>query len=186
MEFARCGLTPRCSRRRRRARGMRRFVAAAFVLWLGLLVTSTVAAAQGVVFVVRHAERADASADTLLSTVGHTRAMRLGEILKTAGITQIYTTNLRRTVQTATPLAKTLQLTPTEIPITDLDALFTRLHAATRQDRVLVVGHSITVPEILRRLGVTAPVTIGETEYDNLFILIPQEGSGALFVRMKY
>ena len=163
---------------------MKRFGAAAFVLWL--LVTPTVAAAQGAVFVVRHAERADTSADTLLSTVGHTRAMRLGEILKTAGITQIYTTNLRRTVQTAAPLAKALQITPTEIPISDLDALFTKLHAATRQERVLVVGHSITVPEILRRLGVTAPITIGETDYDDLFIVIPREGSDALFVRMKY
>ena len=112
--------------------------------------------------------------------------MRLGVILKGAGITQIYTTNLRRTVQTAAPLAKALELTPTELPSSDLDALFTKLHAATLHDRVLVVGHSNTVPEILHRLGVTPPVTIGETEYDNLFIVIPQEGSAALFVQLRY
>ena len=163
---------------------MKRLVASAFALWL--LIAPTVAAAQGVVFVVRHAERADASADSLLSTAGHTRAARLGMILIGAGITQIYTTNLRRTVQTAAPLAKALQLTPTEIPGSDFDALYTKLHGATRQDRVLVVGHGNTVPEILRRLGVTSQVTIGETEYDNLFIVIPQEGSAALFVPMKY
>jgi hypothetical protein len=51
---------------------------------------------------------------------------------------------------------------------------------------VLVVGHSNTVPEILHRLGVTAPVTIGETEYDNLFIAIPQSGSAALFMQLRY
>ncbi len=163
---------------------MKDFVAAAFALWW--LMAPTVAAAQGAVFVVRHAERADTSGDSPLSAVGETRAMRLGVILKEAGITQIYTTNLRRTAQTAAPLAAALHLTPTELPVNDLNTLFTRLHAATVHDRVLVVGHSNTVPEILQRLGVTDPITIGETEYDNLFIAIPQAGSPALFVRLRY
>jgi hypothetical protein len=73
-----------------------------------------------------------------------------------------------------------------ELPVNDLDALFTRLHGATLHDRVLVVGHSNTVPQILQRLGVTPPVTIGDTEYDNLFIAIPQRGSPALSVRLRY
>jgi phosphohistidine phosphatase SixA len=163
---------------------MKGFVATAFALWL--FIAPTTAAAQGAVFVVRHAERADTSADSPLSTLGHTRATRLGVILGGAGITQIYTTNLRRTVQTAAPLAKALKLMPTELPSSDLDALFTTLHAATLHDRALVVGHSNTVPEILQRLGVMVPVTIGETEYDNLFIVIPQEGSAPLFVRLRY
>ena len=163
---------------------MKRFVATAFALLV--LIAPTVAAAQGAVFVVRHAERADASADALLSADGQIRATRLGEILKDAGITQIYTTNLRRTAQTAAPLAAALELTATEFPVGDLDALFTRLHAATLHDRVLVVGHSNTVPEILRRLCVTAQVTIGDMEYDNLFVAIPREGSAPLFVRLRY
>ncbi len=70
--------------------------------------------------------------------------MRLGGILKGAGITQIYTTTFRRTVQTAAPLAAALQVTPAELPVSELDALFARLHAATPNDRVLVVGHSNT------------------------------------------
>jgi broad specificity phosphatase PhoE len=163
---------------------MTRLVAAAFALWL--LTVPTVAAAQGAVFVVRHAERADTSPDSLLSAAGEARAVRLGEILKSAGITQIYTTTLRRTVQTAAPLAAALRVSPTELPVSDLDALLARLHAATPNDRVLVVGHSNTLPEILRRLGVTTPVTIGDTEYDNLFIAIPQKDAATLFVRLSY
>ncbi len=77
-------------------------------------------------------------------------------------------------------------MTPTELPVSDLDALFARLHAATPNDRVLVVGHSNTLPEILQRLGVTTPVTIGDTEYDNLFIAIPQKDAATLFVRLSY
>jgi phosphohistidine phosphatase SixA len=154
-----------------------------FVIWL--FAAPTVAAAQGAVFVVRHAERADTSADSVLSAAGQARAMRLAVILKDAGITQIFTTNLRRTVQTAEPVAVALRLTPTELPGNDLDALLTKLHSATRRDRVLVVGHSNTVPEIVRGLGVSTPVTIGE-EYDNLLIVIPQEGSASSLIRLRY
>ena len=111
--------------------------------------------------------------------------MRLAVILKDAGITQIFTTNLRRTVQTAEPVAVALRLTPTEVPGNDLDALLTKLHSATQRDLVLVVGHSNTVPEIVRGLGVSTPVTIGE-EYDNLLIVIPQEGSASSLIRLRY
>ena len=163
---------------------MKRLAATAFAL--ALLIIPTVAAAQGAVFVVRHAERADASADSLLSGVGETRAIHLATILKDAGITQIFTTDRRRTVQTAAPLAAVLQLTPTALPASDLEALFTRLRDATPHDRVLVIGHSNTLPEILRRVGVTTSVAIGDTEYDNLFMVIPQGGSAALFVRLRY
>jgi len=37
---------------------------------------------------------------------------------------------------------------------------------------VLVVGHSNTVPEVLRHLGVADAVTIGYSEYDNLFVVM--------------
>ena len=163
---------------------MNRFIVTAFAFCV--LVSPPIAAAQGVVFVVRHAERADTSADSVLSTHGHARAARLSEILKTVGVTQIYTSNLRRTIETAAPLAKALQLTSNALIGNDFDTLVTRLRAMSRHDRVLVVGHSNTVPEILRRLGVTAAVSIADAEYDNLFIVIPQEGSATLFLPMKY
>jgi phosphohistidine phosphatase SixA len=156
-----------------------------FLCVLVLLAAPTVAAAQGAVFVVRHAERADTSADSVLSAAGQARAMRLAVILKDAGITQIFTTNMRRTVQTAAPVAVALTLTPTELPSADLDALLTKLRSATQRDRVLVVGHSNTVPEIVRGLGISTPVTIGD-EYDNLLIVIPREGSASSLIRLKY
>lgn len=161
--------------------------AGAAALALFLLTVPAVAAAQGgAVFVVRHAERADASPDSVLSAAGEARASRLGAILKNAGITQIYTTNLRRTVQTAAPLAAALTVTPVELAVGDTDALVARVRAAPPAGRVLVVGHSNTVPEILMRLGVTTPITIADTEYDNLFIAIPQEGSATLLLELKY
>jgi broad specificity phosphatase PhoE len=160
------------------------FAVAAIALWL--LVAPTVATAQGALFLVRHAERADTTEDSPLSAAGHARAARLALILRDAGITRIYTTSRRRTVQTAAPLAAALNLTPSELPAADLDALITGLRTATPDDRVLVVGHSNTLPEILQRLGLTAPVTIADAEYDNLFIAIPREGSPPLLVQLRY
>ena len=154
-----------------------------FALWL--LAAPAIADAQEAVFVVRHAERADTSEDSLLSPAGQARAARLAVILKDAGITQIFTTDLRRTIQTAGPIAAALMLTPIELPLNNLDELLAKLRSTTPRDRVLVVGHSNTVPEIVRRLGVATPVTIGE-EYDNLLIVMPREGSPTSLVRLRF
>jgi len=40
------------------------------------------------------------------------------------------------------------------------------------EDTVFVVGHSNTVPAIIKALG-GPDVTIGDNEYDNLFIWVP-------------
>ncbi len=50
--------------------------------------------------------------DPALSAEGHEQAKRLAERLATAGLDAIYVTNLRRTAQTAAPLAARLGLTP--------------------------------------------------------------------------
>ena len=54
---------------------------------LALVLTMTVppaTAAQEAVFLVRHAERADSSPDSTLSTAGEARAIRLSEWMRTA------------------------------------------------------------------------------------------------------
>jgi hypothetical protein len=39
---------------------------------------------------------------------------------------------------------------------------------------VLVVGHSNSVPDVVKGLGVATAVTIGDAEYDRLFVVTPQ------------
>ena len=36
---------------------------------------------------------------------------------------------------------------------------------------MLVVGHSNSVPDVITGLGVKTPVTIGDDEFDNLFLV---------------
>src|SRR5438045_7579771 len=86
-----------------RQRHMKRFILV--LLLSGLFVTAT--AAQSTIFFVRHAEKAGGGGDNPdLSEAGRARAESLATVLKDADISAIYTTELKRTQQTAAPLAK--------------------------------------------------------------------------------
>jgi phosphohistidine phosphatase SixA len=149
--------------------------------------SATVAAAQTTIFLVRHAERADAggggmAADPALSAVGRARAQSLAGMLKDTKLTAVFSTELKRTQQTATPTAQAQHLTVTTVPADKTAALVEKLKAAT--GAVLVVGHSNTVPEVLTALGITPPVTISDSDYDNLFVVIT--GAQPKMVRLRY
>jgi phosphohistidine phosphatase SixA len=157
------------------------------------LLAVTVAApamAQPTIFLIRHAERADASpgappamaTDPDLSAAGRARAESLATLLKDANITAIFTTEFKRTQQTAAPLAKALGLTATVVSSKSEADLVTRLKST--KGNVLVVGHSNTVPEIIKALGVTTPVSIGDDDFDNLFLLT--RGAPPTLLRLHY
>jgi broad specificity phosphatase PhoE len=147
-----------------------------------------VAVAQSTVFIVRHAERADAGtkpppgADPDLSAAGRARAEALAAMLKDARIGEIFVTEFKRTSQTADPLATLLGVEPTVITQKEGLALVQRLKSASAP--VLVVGHSNTVPEVIKALGVAEAVSVDETEFDNLFIVVP--GSTPSLMRLHY
>ena len=161
-----------------------------FQTWLGivlaLLVEASAFAQSPTIFLVRHAERADTAAgismtDPSLSDAGRLRAGSLERMLRDAGISAIFVTEFKRTQETAAPLAKTAGVTPTVITSKEVPALVAKLkqHAG----RALVVGHSNSVPEIIKALGVTTPVTIADTEFDNLFIVNPDTGH---LIQLRY
>jgi len=151
-----------------------------------LLMAARRATAQEVVYIVRHAERADQSADSALSPQGLSRAERLRDMLRDAGVTQIFTSELRRTIATAAPLAAARHLTPQSVPAADGGTLVARIAAAGPRDRILVVGHSNTVPALLGALHVDASITIADDDYDNLFIVVPQKEGRPVLLRLKF
>src|SRR5262245_56801604 len=148
------------------------------------------AAAQHTAFLVRHAERADSAgggkptmtADPELSEAGRERAASLATALKDAHITRIFATEFKRTQQTAAPLAKALGLTVTTVPADNTADLVKRLKSG--KGNALVVGHSNTLPEVVKALGVKTPVAIAETEFDNL--LIVTLGTTPALLRLHY
>jgi broad specificity phosphatase PhoE len=158
-------------------------IAVAAALMLVFLTASTPVYAQKLVFVVRHAERADdgtaamtAQTDPPLSTTGEARAAKLAELLRDAGIRAIFATEFRRTQDTVRPLASKLGLSIQNIPATSTELLIRKLRSEHADDIVLVVGHSNTLPKIIKALG-GPDVTVAENEYDNLFLVIPRAGT---------
>jgi phosphohistidine phosphatase SixA len=153
-----------------------------------LLLFAPLVAAQDVVFVVRHAERADAGMmkgmeDPPLSAEGQERANRLAAMLRSADITHVFATQFKRTQMTAQPLATAEHLDVTTVTAKDIDALVQQLAAAKGPS--LVVGHSDTVPKILKALGARDDVSIGENEYDNLFLVVKVGGETKL-VKLRF
>ena len=62
------------------------------------------------VYLVRHAEKADTGKDPELTDIGKQRADELARMLKDAGVTHIWSTDYKRTRTTAEPLATRLRL----------------------------------------------------------------------------
>ena len=157
------------------------------IVCIVLLTPSPLLARQSV-FLVRHAERADAGmpagtvADPDLSDSGRARAEALSNMLKDAGITAIYITEFKRTRQTADPLARRLGLEPIIISSKDTNGLVERVKQAT--GNVLVVGHSNTVPAIAKALGANETISIDDAEFDNLLIVI--RGATPGMIRLRY
>jgi broad specificity phosphatase PhoE len=166
-----------------------------WILTSVFLTSASVAEAQQAIFLVRHGDtvRQKGNPDVPLSDAGERRAMALAASLKDSGITAIYTTGLQRTVKTAEPLAKLLgiepkvqpQLRPGSKPA-DADEFAQRLAAEHRQDVMLVVLHSNSVPALLRALGHPAAIKIPETEFDNLFVIIPRPEGAPTVMRLRY
>lgn len=159
---------------------------------LGLLADA--ASAQRAIFVVRHAEKAtDGNEPSVpLSEAGRARAERLAKMLATAGVTAIYATETDRARQTAEPLARALKLAVRAYSPRDaagkLDAgpLAARIRKDDADGVVLVVGHQNTVPDVLRALGASGKVEIGDKDFDDVFVVVPKAGAPPEVLRLKY
>ena len=146
------------------------------VLFLAMTLTPSVSFAQKMVILTRHAERADGAAtmgpsDPKLSAAGTARAEKLLAMLADANIAAIFTTEYTRTKDTAAPLAAKINVASEAIPAAQLNALLEKIKSHA-DDTVFVVGHSNTVPMIIKALG-GPDVTIGDNEYDSLFFYVP-------------
>jgi len=122
------------------------------------------------IYLVRHAEKEAAGPDPALSPAGRQRAKELARLLRDAGIAAIYSTDVTRTLETATPLAQQEGL---QIRIYDWDGMEELAASLLRQrGRYLVVGHSDTTPELVSLLGGEPGTAIDEAgEYDRLYVV---------------
>jgi phosphohistidine phosphatase SixA len=155
-------------------------------VWCASLGAPAAALAQSdatVVYLVRHAERAeDGTNDPPISEGGEARADLLAEMLRDAGITQVYSTDYKRTRRTAGPTARAVGVSVDSYDPRDLPGFAEQLWATP--GRHLVLGHSNTTPQLVEALGGEPGDPIEEMEYDRLYIVtLTDDGASTVLIR---
>ena len=140
---------------------------------LGGVPTMANSAEQFTLFVTRHAEKQPVASDPELSELGLLRSSQLAQTLKNVQLKAIYATKFKRTQQTAEPAAKHFELAIASYPAGDSEALAEEVLA--KRQNALIVGHSNTVPDIVKALGGEAKA-LTEQDYGDLFMLQFIEG----------
>ena len=139
--------------------------------------------AESIVIIVRHAEKASQQGDDPpLSEAGRARAEALSRMLRDSGINAIFTTEFKRTKETAALTAIALKVTPTIVPAKEIETLANKLREL--DGNALVVAHGNTIPDLIKALGIDVPVNIPESDYDHFFIIVI--GAQPRLVRLRY
>ena len=121
-------------------------------------------------YLVRHAEKqADGSRDPALTEIGKNRSEQLAVWFQDKNITEIWSSDYKRTRDTAKPLATGLDLEMTIYDPGNLPGLVKKLRH--HQRTALIVGHSNTTPELARLLCNCSVTDMDESEYDRLIVI---------------
>lgn len=157
---------------------------------IGLSPINQAVADNRLIILVRHAEKADATAgDPPLSANGNLRAQALISALKRTSISQLIATQYQRTQQTLLPIS-----TDRHLPITVVEAekpieahiqkVVEQVHAV--KGNSLIAGHSNTLPLIIKALGGPEIPAISEDDYSQLFLLSINDGQPASLLSTRY
>jgi len=160
---------------------------AIFAVWLWGTASSTT------VIVVRHAEKdlSVSATDPPLTAAGQARAALLAQMFgdaKSLGhVDAIYVSPALRNRLTAAPLAERLGIAATVVPADDPKGLARKALREHTGGRILVVGHSDTVPKIVAELSDNPDIPeIGDEEYGTMYIVtVPRIGNANL-LRLHY
>ncbi|MCI5045749.1 MAG: histidine phosphatase family protein [Aquisalinus sp.] len=122
-----------------------------------------------IIYLVRHAEK-QAGPNPSLTEAGKVRAGQLTVRLADAELQYIHSTNYKRTLETAAPVAEYLDLDVQLYDPRDLPAVARQLKE--QGGRHLIVGHSNTTPVLVSALGGDPGNPIDEkSEYDRLYVV---------------
>jgi phosphohistidine phosphatase SixA len=138
-------------------------------LLLALLLLTFVSQASDsfTIYLTRHAEKQLEQKDPHLTECGAQRAQQLAIILEKVEIATIYSTEYKRTMETAEPTAKLKDLAIQQYSPRKL-ALFAK-ELLKNKESALVVGHSNTTPQLSALLSQLNVSEITEKEYQNLY-----------------
>lgn len=138
------------------------------------------------VVLLRHAEKQAEGKDPELTDAGRARAASIASRYCQSGVRLVVATEYRRTQATAQPCAKTagleLQIQANQPDLSAYaKALLQRILAEAAGGKVLVIGHSNTVPAIVTAWTGQPVAAINDQEYDRWFeVRIDADGRASL------
>lgn len=146
---------------------------------LCLFTSGTVVAQKKIIVLVRHSEKDTSVAnnpDPDLSAEGRERAQRLVKLVNKYRTSEIFSTNYKRTRQTAEPLAKKRKKEiQTYDPAKAAEMVTQMLNSKT--GRYFVVGHSNTIPALANLLAKREVFrNLLETEYGVFWVIRMNKG----------
>jgi len=155
---------------------------------MGLSAQPPLANSRTKIYIVRHAEK-ESGKDPALTPAGRQRAGDLMRKLKHKHIHHIYVSQFRRTQMTGDSMRIQLGIDTIHYlaDTTGEDLLNKIIAHGDQRHRIVVIGHSNTIPNIIRKLGVGNYPTdyIPDNEFDNLF-LVRFKKHKALVTKNKY
>jgi phosphohistidine phosphatase SixA len=170
----------------------------AILLVLSSLVLAQTSEPVTTVFLVRHAERAEEPRqDPPLTEQGVARSQALARLLSTAGIKAIITSQFSRTKLTAEPLANKLGITLTSLSLKTSPTNPRQIAEESTKETVdkilshaggsvLVIGHSNSIPDVIKMLGGDVAPPIDEKKFDDLFVVTVYAKGKAKVAHLKY
>ncbi|MFV8369414.1 phosphoglycerate mutase family protein [Flavobacterium sp. LB2R40] len=121
-------------------------------------------------YFIRHAEKVDNSQNPDLSASGLERANLWNKIFSEVDFDQIYSTDYKRTIQTANPtaVAQNIEIKHYDPKIIAIDSF----KKETLGEKILIVGHSNTTPKFVNQLiNQNAFTDIEDLTFGNLYIV---------------
>ena len=141
-----------------------------------------------VFYLIRHAEKDTQKTDPILSEAGIKRAERLTEIMRQSWLDAVYTTLTSRTMLTVDSITQYKGLSNNIYTNDNMKETFTEVMNSPSVNRILIVGHSYTIPPLANFLyGKTHfNKTIDDKTYDNFIIVVQQRDSTKKVYELKY
>ncbi len=134
-------------------------------------------------YLIRHAEkdRSTNAKDPVLNELGLKRAENWAKIFKDIPFDKIYSTDYKRTQQTAAPTAKSKGL---EVLSYETENLFNEeFKTQTEKQSVLIVGHSNTTPAFVNAIvGKQEYSQINDSDNGKLFIVTIDDGVSSVII----
>ncbi len=130
---------------------------------------------QTVIYLIRHAEKADNSANPNLSEAGLQRAQAWAAMLQDVPFEAVYSTNFNRTMQTAEPIANAIGKSITIYNHAGFS--LQSLVAKYPGKNIFVMGHNNTVPALVNAIvGSAVYPNMAENEFGNLYKVTVVDG----------